>query len=91
MPEQQPSEEREAVIGEKVPVQVADEPPLGGVRLKPAQEVHHLSVRQVMGELGRDDEVEFPRRHIGEGIAVDEIDARRRVRCLHRRSRRPRV
>ena len=59
-------------------MQVANEPTVSGIVLKPAQEAGDLLVRQVVGELRTDDEVEFLLRFVGKRIAVDEVDVRRR-------------
>ncbi len=75
VPEGEAGEEGEPVIGEGVTVEVADEPAAGGVLLQPSQERDDLLVRQVVGELRRDDEVEFLRRPVGEGVIVDEVDS----------------
>src|SRR6478672_5055008 len=69
MPACRPCEQAEAVIRQPMAVQVADEPAAPRVRLHPADELRHLAIGEMMGELRADDEIEFFPRIDGEHVA----------------------
>src|ERR1700733_433953 len=73
VPEREASEEGKAEISESVAMEVADEPTEGSVLLQPSQECDDLLVRQVVGKLRRDNEIELSRRPVGKGVIVDEL------------------
>ena len=51
VPQGEPGEDGEAVVGQGVAVDVADEPAAAGVALQPAEKRDNLVVGQVMGEV----------------------------------------
>ena len=58
--------------------------PRAAFSLQPSQECHDLLVQQVVGELRCDDEIEFLRRPVGEGIVVYKFDPGGRVSRVSR-------